>query len=112
MTALTTSDIGRAVDAIRELSDVIEKLHKSTWPDEDRNDILRKADLADDQPRAVVDDTVAKLRDGIARQDALLATVQSAMDDIAKRIDSLKNPVTFADVNAAPAYAIAKGAQS
>jgi hypothetical protein len=47
---LTKSEIARAVEAIRSLSDVIEKLHKSTWPDAADSDILRKADL--DLPRA------------------------------------------------------------
>jgi hypothetical protein len=52
MTALTKAEVAQAVEAIRSLSDVIEKLHKSTWP-EDAGDIIRKSDLRDDYlPRA------------------------------------------------------------
>jgi hypothetical protein len=75
MNTLTKSDIGRAVDAIRELSDVIEKLHKSTWPDDDRNDILRKAHLSDD-PRASRGDAVKRAQD--------------VLDDLHRRMDRLE----------------------
>jgi hypothetical protein len=50
-TALTKTDISRAVTAIRELSDIIERLHKATWPEE-AGDVLRKSDLTDHLPRA------------------------------------------------------------
>jgi hypothetical protein len=43
---LTKSEIARAVEAVRALTDVIEKLHKASWPDA-VGDIIRKADLAE-----------------------------------------------------------------
>jgi hypothetical protein len=49
--SLTKSEIAKAIEAIRSLSDVIEKLHKSTWAVAVDSDILRKADL-DLHPRA------------------------------------------------------------
>jgi hypothetical protein len=39
---LTKSEIAKAVEAIRSLSDVIEKLHKATWPAASDSDVLRK----------------------------------------------------------------------
>jgi hypothetical protein len=40
---LTKSEITKAVEAIRSLSDVIERLEKATWP-ESQSDVLRKLD--------------------------------------------------------------------
>jgi hypothetical protein len=51
VSALTKTEIGRAVTAIRELSEIIERLHKATWPEE-AGDIIRKSDLLDHLPRA------------------------------------------------------------
>jgi hypothetical protein len=87
MNTLTKSDIGRAVDAIRELSDVIEKLHKSTWPDADRSDVLRKAFLGDD-PRASV----------------AMRAAQAAMEDLNARLDRLE-----AAQPRKPAYSVSGG---
>jgi hypothetical protein len=42
---LTQSEIAKAVEAVRSLTDIVEKLHKAWWPDVDRGDILRKLDL-------------------------------------------------------------------
>jgi hypothetical protein len=47
---LTANEIAKAVEAVRALTDIVEKMHKATWPDVDRGDVLRKADL--DLPRA------------------------------------------------------------
>ena len=57
---LTKSEIAKAVEAIRSLSDVIEKLHKSTWSDAADSDVLRKGGLVEpkDDPSA---EALAKL---------------------------------------------------
>ena len=60
MTVLSKAEIGRAVTALRELSDIIERLEKATWP-ESQSDVLRKTDLADEtRPRASTDDALRK----------------------------------------------------
>jgi hypothetical protein len=41
---LTKSEIAKAVEAVRNLADIIERLEKATWP-ESQSDVLRKADL-------------------------------------------------------------------
>jgi hypothetical protein len=43
---LSKSEIAKAVEAIRSLSDIIERLEKATWP-ESQSDVLRKADLVE-----------------------------------------------------------------
>jgi hypothetical protein len=71
VSALTKSEISRAVTALRELSDIIEKLHKSTWPASD-SDILRKLDSAlIDEPRASAKAATAALEDLERRTAAL-----------------------------------------
>jgi hypothetical protein len=76
VSALTKSEIGRAVTALRELSEIIERLEKSTWP-ESQNDVLRKADGLHPRASAVLggDDiaktVLAKLADANARLDRL-----------------------------------------
>jgi hypothetical protein len=64
---LTKSEIAKAVEAIRSLSDVIERLEKATWP-ESQSDVLRKSDLA--EPK----DDVA------SRALALLAEAEKRME--------------------------------
>jgi hypothetical protein len=83
MTALTKSEIGRAVTALRELTDIIERLEKATWP-ESQSDVLRKA-LA--EPKA--DPSAAAL--------ALLA-------DLTRQVDEL----TAADASRAANEAVRK----
>jgi hypothetical protein len=42
-TALTKAEIATAVEAVRSLSDLIEKLHKASWPlSSQADDTLRK----------------------------------------------------------------------
>jgi hypothetical protein len=96
MNTLTKSDIGRAVDAIRELSDVIEKLHKSTWPDEDRNDELRKSDLTD-TPRAST---------AMQQGDIIIKRAQAVMDDLSARMARLE---AARDAKPASAYTTSRG---
>ena len=45
---LTKSEIAKAVEAVRNLADIIERLEKATWP-ESQSDVLRKIDHA--QPK-------------------------------------------------------------
>jgi hypothetical protein len=78
MTTLTKSEIATAVEAVRALSDVIEKLHKALWP-EDAGDVLRKLDDPEKfvtarqhiDDRAAVDRTLAALADAERRLDKL-----------------------------------------
>jgi hypothetical protein len=64
---ITKNEIAKAVEAIRSLSDIIERLEKSTWP-ESQSDVLRKSDLA--EPK----DDVA------SRALALLAEAEKRME--------------------------------
>lgn len=79
MSALSKAEIGRAVIAIRELSDIIERLEKATWPLSSQSDVLRKSDLIDASPRASGDDIAKRALDHIAdlnaRIDALAGGV-------------------------------------
>ena len=47
---LTKTEIAKAVEAVRALTDIVERLQKATWP-ETQSDVLRKSDLTD-LPRA------------------------------------------------------------
>ena len=40
--SLTKAEIGRAVTAVRELSEIIERIEKATWP-ETQNDVFERA---------------------------------------------------------------------
>jgi hypothetical protein len=75
---LTKTEIAKAVEAIRSLSDVIEKLHKSTWPDTADSDVLRKADL--DPPRASEDDVAKRGLEMLADAERRLARLEAARD--------------------------------
>jgi hypothetical protein len=77
VSALTKSEIGRAVTAIRELSDLIERLEKASWP-EAHSDVLRKADLADVQPRASTDDVAKRGLDALADLERRFADLKAA----------------------------------
>jgi hypothetical protein len=70
--SLTKSEIATAVEAIRSLSDLIERLEKATWP-ETQNDVLRKADLLDHSDDAITKrglDALADLERRTARIEA------------------------------------------
>jgi hypothetical protein len=69
---ITKNEIAKAVEAVRALTDVIEKLHKSTWPDVADSDILRKADLV--EPKDVADAALAALAEAKQRIERLEAT--------------------------------------
>jgi hypothetical protein len=58
MTTLTKADVTRAVSAVRDLAEIIERIEKATWPD-GAGDVLRKSDLSDARPRASRSDDVA-----------------------------------------------------
>jgi hypothetical protein len=81
MSALTKAEIGRAVTALRELSDIIERLEKATWP-ESQSDVLRKTDLADEtRPRASIDDALRKRAiDTLADLERRAAVLEAARD--------------------------------
>jgi hypothetical protein len=70
---LSKSDIEKAVEAVRSLSDIVEKLHKAaTWPAASDNDIIRKDAIAD--PKAdPADVALAALADLTRRVDELKA---------------------------------------
>jgi hypothetical protein len=74
MTILTKAEIGRAVTALRDLTDIIERLEKSTWPLSSQDDVLRKADGLHPRP---------------SRSDDASAKALAALDDAAKRLDCL-----------------------
>jgi hypothetical protein len=76
MTTLTKAEIGRAVTAIRELADLIERLEKATWPAAGDSDIIRKADL--------------DLAPQIATRAAQNAAALAALADAEKRIEKLE----------------------
>jgi hypothetical protein len=79
MTILTKAEIGRAVTAIRELSDIIERLEKSTWPLSSQNDVLRKADGL--HPRASrSDDAATKALATLADAERRVARLEAAKD--------------------------------
>jgi hypothetical protein len=77
--SLTKAEIGRAVAAVRELSDLIERLEKASWP-ETQNDVLRKSDLLDGAlpPRASRSD------------DATAKAALAALADAQRRLDKLE----------------------
>jgi hypothetical protein len=81
---LTKTEIGRAVTAIRELTDIIERLEKSTWPAAGDSDIIRKAesDPYDDARRA--------LGLPVADRAAQSAAALAALADAEKRIERLE----------------------
>jgi hypothetical protein len=68
---LTKSEIAKAVEAVRNLADIIQRLEKATWP-ESQSDVLRKADLVEpkDDPSA---EALAKLADAERRIERLEA---------------------------------------
>jgi hypothetical protein len=70
---LSKNEIARAVEAVRALTDVIEKLHKSTWPDVADSDILRKADLVEPKDD-VADAALAALAEAEKRMERLEAS--------------------------------------
>jgi hypothetical protein len=77
MSALTKADIGRAVTALRELSEIIERLEKATWP-ESQSDVLRKLD---DMPRASTDDALRKRAiDALADLERRAAVLEAGRD--------------------------------
>jgi hypothetical protein len=79
MTTLTKAEITSAVAALRELSDIIERLEKATWP-ESQSDALRKTDLAD-MPRASTYDALRKRAiDTLADLERRAAVLEAARD--------------------------------
>jgi hypothetical protein len=79
VSAITKAEIGRAVAAIRELSDVIERLEKSTWPLSSQNDVLRKADGL--HPRASrSDDVSAKALATLAAAERRVVQLEASRD--------------------------------
>jgi hypothetical protein len=90
--SLTKVEIEKAVAAIRSLSDVIEKLHKSTWPDVADGDIIRKDGIAD--PKAdPADVALAAMADLRRRLDELQAAdAGRARDDEIRKSCAVKRP--------------------
>jgi hypothetical protein len=78
MNALTKTEIGRAVTAIRDLAEIIERLEKSTWP-ESQSDVLRKADLID-EPRASGNDIVKAALAALADPERRLDKLEAGRD--------------------------------
>jgi hypothetical protein len=96
MTVLTKTEIGRAVDAIRSLSGIIEKLNKSTWPESTSSDILRKVE----EPRA---NALVELPDAAKRVAAMLEDAERRMDQLEAGRDM--------DALVRKTYSIAQGAR-
>jgi hypothetical protein len=85
---LSKSEIAKAVEAIRSLSDVIERLEKATWP-ESQSDVVRKADLAepkDDIAKralAILDDAKRRIERLEAQRDLDAQTPRKTYRDTA-----------------------------
>lgn len=75
--SLTKAEIGRAVTAVRELSEIIERIEKATWP-ETQNDVLRKSDLLDAEPRASTDDVAKRALDMLGDLERKVADLKGA----------------------------------
>jgi hypothetical protein len=71
---LTKSEIAKAVEAVRNLADIIERLEKATWP-ESQSDVLRKIDHA--QPK---DDPSAEALAKLADAERRLERIEAARD--------------------------------
>jgi len=91
MSALTKTEISRAVTAIRDLAEIIERIEKASWP-ETQNDVLRKADGL--HPRASASQLLAKRvaeAETIAkRQDDMASALLAQLADLNASLDRLE----------------------
>jgi hypothetical protein len=67
---LTKNEIERAVEAVRALTDIVEKMHKASWPAASDSDVLRKVDHV--EPMGDAAERALDMLDALTRQvDAL-----------------------------------------
>jgi hypothetical protein len=81
---LSKNEISRAVTALRELTDVIERIEKATWP-ESQSDVLRKVEPVGAPVVSAADAALAALANLQRRVDELKAADAARASDDAMR---------------------------
>jgi hypothetical protein len=91
VSALSKAEVAKAVTAIRDLTEIVEKLNKAAWPEAVDNDVLRKAELQPPRPtnRAQLQQETARLADRVVQQDATAERILQQIEEQNARIDAL-----------------------